>query len=78
MIDDEKRSRDRVKLAYEDVKSCDPNYYETQLIRAVESVLSPSPFGWDRTDIRREFTETREVGLSVCSDSDSGQISKES
>jgi len=41
----------------------DPSYYETQLIRAVESVLSP--LGWDRTDIRRELAETQNVDLTT-------------
>src|SRR6056297_1317438 len=61
VVDDEKSSRDRVALVHEEIKSYDPSYYETQLVRAVESVLSP--LGWDRTDIRRELTETRETDL---------------
>jgi len=61
VVDDEKFSRERVALAHEDVETYDPSYYETQLVRAVESVLSP--LGWDRTDIRRELAETRETDL---------------
>ena len=61
VVDDEKSSRERVALAHEDVETYDPSYYETQLVRAVESVLSP--LGWDRTDIRRELAETRETDL---------------
>ncbi len=57
VVDDEKTSRERVALAHEEIESYDPSYYETQLIRAVESVLSP--LGWDRAEIRRELTETR-------------------
>jgi len=41
----------------------DPSYYETQLIRAVESVLAP--LGWDRAEIRRELTETRVPKLTA-------------
>ncbi len=40
----------------------DASYYETQLIRAVESVLSP--LGWDRTDIRRELSALEDTTLS--------------
>ena len=61
VVDDEKSSRDRVALAHEAVETYGPSYYETQLVRAVESVLSP--LGWDRTDIRRELAETRELDL---------------
>lgn len=57
VVDDEKTSRDRGALAHETINSYDPSYYETQLIRAVESVLSP--LGWDRSKIRRELAETR-------------------
>ena len=56
VVDDEKSSRDRVELAHEVTGSYDPAYYETQLIRAVESVLSP--LGWDQTDIRTALSET--------------------
>jgi len=57
VVDDEKTSRERVALAHEEIESYDASYYEKQLIRAVESVLSP--IGWDHSDIRRELTETR-------------------
>ncbi|SFC70083.1 DNA polymerase I [Halobiforma haloterrestris] len=71
VVDDEKTSRERVALAHEAVESYDPSYYETQLVRAVESVLSP--LGWDRTDIRRALAETREPELSdFHRDEDSG------
>jgi len=63
VVDDEKSSRDRVALAHEDVEMYDPSYYETQLVRAVESVLSP--LGWDRTDIRRELAETQKTDLTT-------------
>ena len=47
VVDDEKRSRERVALAHEEINSYDPSYYETELVRAVESLLSP--IGWDRS-----------------------------
>ncbi|MBX0297225.1 type B DNA-directed DNA polymerase [Haloarcula nitratireducens] len=62
VVDDAKSSRDRVALAHEENESYDASYYEQQLIRAVESVLSP--LGWDRTAIERELAETRETTLS--------------
>jgi DNA polymerase I len=63
VVNDEKSSRDRVALAHEAVETYDPSYYETQLVRAVESVLSP--LGWNRTDIPRELAETRELNLTA-------------
>ncbi|MFP9060693.1 type B DNA-directed DNA polymerase [Natrialbaceae archaeon A-chndr2] len=62
VVDDEKSSRDRVALVHEETESYDPSYYETLLVRAVESVLSP--LGWDRNDIRRELAGTRVVGIT--------------
>jgi len=37
VVDDEKSSRERVALAHEETGSYDTSYYETQLVRAVES-----------------------------------------
>jgi DNA polymerase I len=62
VVDDEKTSREQVALAHEEIETYDASYYETQLIRAVESVLSP--LGWDRLEIRRELAETREMDLT--------------
>ncbi|WP_187367440.1 type B DNA-directed DNA polymerase [Haloferax sp. KTX1] len=62
VVDDEKSSRERVALAHEAIETYDASYYETQLVRAIESVLLP--LGWDRTDIRRRLAETREVELT--------------
>ena len=64
VVDDEKSSRDRVALAHEAIETCDASYYETQLIRAVESVLAS--FGWDRKNIRRELNGTHVVGITDC------------
>ncbi|SDR06617.1 type B DNA-directed DNA polymerase [Natronobacterium texcoconense] len=63
VVDDEKSTRDRVALVHEDVETYDASYYETQLVRAVESVLSP--LGWDRTDIRRELAAGRDMDLTM-------------
>jgi DNA polymerase I len=63
VVDDEKSSRERVALAHEDIESYDADYYETQLVRAVESVLAP--LGWDRTDVRREIAETYDSELTA-------------
>jgi len=65
VVDDEKTSRDRVALAHEEIESYDPSYYETELIRAVESVVSP--LGWDRSKIRRELAETQTLELTLFS-----------
>jgi len=66
VVDDEKSSRDPVALAHGDIESYDASYYETQLIRAVESVLAP--LGWDRTEIRRELEEPRSPELVAFAD----------
>jgi len=63
VVDDEKNSRERVALAHEEIESYDASYYEIQLVRAVESVLSP--LGWDRTEIQSEIAETRETNLAA-------------
>ncbi|TKX84526.1 type B DNA-directed DNA polymerase, partial [Halorubrum sp. SS5] len=62
VVDDDKSSRDRVALAHEEIETYDASYYETQLVRAVESVFSP--LGWDRTDIRRELSGERDAVLT--------------
>ena len=67
VVDDEKNSRERVALAHEEIETYDASYYETQLVRAIESLLSP--LGWDRTEIRRELAETREANVTAFTDS---------
>ncbi|VTT86312.1 Archaeal DNA polymerase I [Halorubrum sp. DM2] len=62
VVDDEKNSRERVALAHEEIETYDASYYETQLVRAVESILAP--LDWDRDDIRRELNETRVVSIT--------------
>lgn len=63
VVDDGKTSRERVALVHEEIEAYGTSYYETQLIRAVESVLWP--MGCDRTEIRRELTETRVPKLTA-------------
>ncbi len=75
VVDDEKTSRERVALAHEEIESYDPSCYETQLVRAVESILSP--LGWDRTDIRRELTETQNVDWTIFTADNSSEYTKE-
>jgi len=65
VVNDRKSSRDRVALAHEEIDTYDPDYYETQLIRAVESVVSP--LGWDRADVQRELARTRDTTLAAFS-----------
>jgi len=60
--DDEKTSRERVALAHEKVESYDSSYYETKLVRTIESLLSP--LGWDRMDIEQELSGTRDPELT--------------
>jgi len=62
VVDDEKTSRERVALGHEEIKTYDASYYETQLVRAIESILSP--LDWDRNDIRRELSGTRVVDIT--------------
>jgi DNA polymerase I len=63
VVDDEKTSRERVALAHEAPGTYDAAYYETELLRAVESLLSP--LGWDRSKIRRALAETRVPELTA-------------
>ena len=60
VVDDGKTSLERVALAHEEIGLYDVSYYGTQLVRTVESVLSPP--GWDRSNIRRELGE-RSTGV---------------
>jgi DNA polymerase I len=70
VVDNKKSSRERVALAHEEIEAYDASYYETQLVRAVESVLAP--LGWDRTEIQREIAETRETDLAAFTEIERG------
>ena len=61
VVDDEKSSRDRVKLAHEHITTYDVSHYETELLRAVESILSP--IGWDQSKIKQTLGETQNIQL---------------
>jgi len=63
VVDDEKTSRDRLALAHEDIETYDASYYEAQLVRAVESVLSP--LGWSRSNIHQELGETSKMDVTA-------------
>lgn len=67
VVNDEKKSRERVALDHEEIETYDASHYETQLVRAVENVLSL--LSWDQTEIRREFAETREANVTAFTDS---------
>ena len=67
VVDDRKTSQERVALAHEEVETYDPDYYGTELVRAVESVLSP--LGWTRSDIRRKLSGTRMPELTAFAES---------
>lgn len=62
VVDDDKSSRGRVALSHQAIETYDASYYETQLVRAIESVLSP--LGQDRSDIRRELSGERDAVLN--------------
>jgi DNA polymerase I len=62
VVDDEKDSRERVALAHEAIEAYDASHYETQLVRAVESILAP--LGWDRADLEQALAETGATSLA--------------
>ncbi len=49
VVDDDTKSRDRVRLAHEPGDDYDSEFYRDRLVRAAESVLSPR--GWRREEI---------------------------
>ncbi|MBX0302527.1 type B DNA-directed DNA polymerase [Haloarcula salinisoli] len=61
VVDDDKRSRARVRLPFE-ADGYDDSFYTDLLLRAAESVLSP--LGWDRDRIERYLRDTRDARLS--------------
>ncbi|WP_338728485.1 type B DNA-directed DNA polymerase [Haladaptatus sp. DJG-WS-42] len=63
VVNDGARSAERVRLHFEECDSYDADYYETLLIRATESVVSP--LGWNRERIRRYLRGDRQLGLSA-------------
>ena len=63
VVDDGRRDRDRVRLPWEDCADYDADFYETLLVRAAESVVSP--LGWDRERIRRYLDDGRDLTLGA-------------
>ncbi|WP_227356355.1 type B DNA-directed DNA polymerase [Haladaptatus salinisoli] len=61
VVDDEKRSRDRVALAIEEPTEYDVEFYRELLVRAATSVLSP--LGWRESDIDRKLSTYSEFSL---------------
>jgi len=61
VVDDEKRSRERVRLPFE-ADDYDPAFYVELLFRAAESVLSP--LEWDRERIKRYLRDTQNARLT--------------
>ncbi|WP_101296501.1 type B DNA-directed DNA polymerase [Halegenticoccus soli] len=63
VVDDERRSRDRVALAHEAISEYDVDFYETLLLRAATSVLSP--LGWRQSAIEIALAGSRNSTLSA-------------
>ena len=64
VVDDEaERADDRVRLTIEDPTRYDSDFYEEQLVRATESILSP--LDWDRDRIDRYRRETVDATLDA-------------
>jgi len=61
VVDDSRRSKERVKLAHESLGEYDAEFYRTLALRAGESVLRP--LGWDRSDYRRYLRGTTTLSL---------------
>ena len=61
VVDDTVSTVDRVRLAFEGADTYDTEFYQTQLYRATESVLSP--LGWRRQEIQSYLSERTDVSL---------------
>jgi DNA polymerase I len=61
VVDDTATTVDRVRLAFEHPDTYDTAFYEAQLYRAAESVLSP--LGWREQDIRSYLTDRTDASL---------------
>ncbi|WP_435158982.1 type B DNA-directed DNA polymerase [Haladaptatus sp. DFWS20] len=62
VVDDAKQSRERVRLASEELDEYDTGFYRELLIRAAASVLSP--LGWRTSDIEQELRQYTESILA--------------
>ena len=63
VVDDDRSDRDRVRLPWEPIDRYDADFYETLLVRAAESVLSP--LGWGRDRIRESLSGGRDLQLAA-------------
>lgn len=61
VVDDSRRSKERVQLAHESLSEYDTDFYRTLALRAGESVLRP--LGWDQSDYRRYLRGTTTLSL---------------
>lgn len=61
VVDDEKRSRDRVALSLEEPRTYDTAFYRKLLIRAASSVLSP--LGWRANNIEQFLADHTDTSL---------------
>ena len=62
VVDDSKKSRERVLLASEELSEYDTEFYRELLIRAAASVLSP--LGWRESDVEQELGRYTESSLA--------------
>ncbi|WP_135822390.1 type B DNA-directed DNA polymerase [Halostella litorea] len=63
VVNDDTRSRDRVRLQFEDISEYDTGFYRGQLVRAAESIVSP--FGWDAERIETYLNDIDDVSLAA-------------
>ncbi|WP_049934699.1 type B DNA-directed DNA polymerase [Halalkalicoccus jeotgali] len=63
VVDDSKRSRDRVQLTHELSQQYDAEFYADLLLRAAESVCSP--LGWQRSDIEAYLSDHQDSSLAA-------------
>jgi DNA polymerase I len=61
VVDDSATTVERVRLAFEQPDTYETAFYETQLYRAAESVLSP--LGWREQDIRSYLADRTDTSL---------------
>ncbi len=62
VVDDDKKTHKRVRLAFEDIDSYDIEYYVEELLRATETILSP--FGWNKKDIEDYLSSMENTKLT--------------
>ncbi len=63
VVDDDRRSRARVRLAHESLGPYDTDFYRDLALRAGESALAP--LGWDRQRVQRYLGGTRTSTLAA-------------